>query len=127
MPIAPLPTPALRVLIVEDEPLIADYMSHVLTRADVQVVGAAMTGREAEQLAERAPPDIVLVDIGLPGGMDGWAVAHRLRERFGTRAVFITGGSLAEVGPRATLGDPGASFARSRRGRAAGGPAERVT
>jgi DNA-binding response OmpR family regulator len=90
------------VLIVEDEPLIADYMSHVLTTSDVQVVGAATTGPEAERLAERAPPDIALVDIGLGGAMDGWAVAHRLRERFGTRAVFITGRSLTEVAPRAS-------------------------
>jgi CheY-like chemotaxis protein len=89
------------VLIVEDEPLIADYMSHVLTASDVQVVGAAMSGPEAVRLAERAPPDIALVDIGLGGAMDGWAVAQRLRERFGTRAVFITGRSLTEIGPRA--------------------------
>ena len=93
---------AVRVLIVEDEPLIADYMSIVLARTDVRVVGAARTGAEAVRIAEREPPDIALVDIGLAGGMDGWAVARKLRERFATRAVFITGQSLHEVGARAS-------------------------
>ena len=92
---------AVRVLIVEDEPLIADYMSLVLRATDVRVVGAAVSGSEAVRLAEREPPDVALVDIGLAGAMDGWAVARTLRERFGTCAVFITGQSLSEVGPRA--------------------------
>jgi DNA-binding response OmpR family regulator len=93
---------AVRVLIVEDEPLIADYMSIVLSRTEVRVVGAARTGAEAVRIAEREPPDIALVDIGLGGGMDGWTVARQLRERFATRAVFITGQSLKEVAPRAS-------------------------
>jgi CheY-like chemotaxis protein len=91
-----------RVLIVEDEPLIADYMSAVLARTDVRIVGAAVTGAEAVRIAERDPPDIALVDIGLAGGMDGWTVARKLRERFKTSAVFITGQSLQEVGARAS-------------------------
>jgi CheY-like chemotaxis protein len=94
-------TDAVRVLIVEDEPLIADYMSHVLRSPAVRLVGSAGNGAEAMRMAERDPPDVAVVDIGLGGGMDGWAVARSLRERFGTCAVFITGQSLKEVGPRA--------------------------
>ena len=89
------------VLIVEDEPLIADYITLVLRRTDVRLVGAAGSGSEAVDLAEREPPDVALVDIGLGGTMDGWAVARTLRERFGTAAVFITGQSLQEIGPQA--------------------------
>jgi len=92
---------AVRVLIVEDEPLIADFISLVLRGAPVRLLGAAGSGSEAMRLAEREPPDVALVDIGLAGAMDGWAVARTLRERFGTCAVFITGQSLSEVGPRA--------------------------
>jgi CheY-like chemotaxis protein len=95
------PREAVRVLIVEDEPLIADYMSQVLRALPVRVVGAVGSGSEAVRLAEREPPDVALVDIGLAGAMDGWAVARTLRERFGTCAVFITGQSLSEIGPRA--------------------------
>jgi CheY-like chemotaxis protein len=95
------PREAVRVLIVEDEPLIADYMSLVLRALPVRVVGTVRSGSEAVRLAEREPPDVALVDIGLAGAMDGWAVARTLRERFGTCAVFITGQSLSEVGPRA--------------------------
>jgi DNA-binding response OmpR family regulator len=92
---------AVRVLIVEDEPLIADYMSYVLGDADVRVVGAAMTGSEAVRIAERERPDVALVDIGLVGAMDGWAVARDLRERFGTRPVFVTGGIDPAIEARA--------------------------
>jgi len=90
-----------RVLIVEDEPLIADYMTDVLGRTDVRIVGSAMSGVEAVRMAEQEPPDIALVDIGLIGTMDGWAVARKLRERFGTRPVFITGESGLEFDARA--------------------------
>ena len=93
--------PAVRVLIVEDEPLIADFMSDVLGQQNVRVIGAAMTGLEAVRMAEAERPDIALVDIGLVGAMDGWAVASKLRERFGTRAVFITGEYGRDVDARA--------------------------
>jgi CheY-like chemotaxis protein len=89
------------VLIVEDEPLIADFMSAVLGSADVRVVGAAMTGSEAVRIAERERPDIAFVDIGLVGAMDGWAVARKLHERFGTRPVFITGDAGPGIDARA--------------------------
>jgi DNA-binding response OmpR family regulator len=90
-----------RVLIVEDEPLIADFMSTVLGQQNVRVIGAATSGLEAVRLAEAERPDIALVDIGLVGAMDGWAVARKLRERFGTRSVFVTGDHGREVDARA--------------------------
>jgi len=106
--IGPPPDRAVRVLIVEDEPLIADFMSDVLGRTDMRVVGAAMTGAEAVRIAEREPPDIALVDIGLVGGMDGWAVARALREAHGTRPVFVTGDYSREIDARAlAAGAPG--------------------
>jgi CheY-like chemotaxis protein len=99
--IGPSPDTVMRVLIVEDEPLIADFMSDVLRRPDVRVIGAAMTGPEAMQIAEREHPDIALVDISLVGAMDGWAVARVLRDAYGTRPVFITGDYGQEVDARA--------------------------
>jgi two-component system, response regulator PdtaR len=109
--IQPAPDTAVRVLIVEDEPLIADYMSDVLGRTDVRVIGAAMTGSEAVRIAERERPDIALVDIGLLGGMDGWTVARKLYERFGTRPVFVTGDAGGEIDARAAaLGGAGCLY-----------------
>jgi CheY-like chemotaxis protein len=99
--IGPPPDNLLRVLIVEDEPLIADFMSDVLQRTDVRVVGAAMTGPEAVRIAARERPDVALVDISLIGTMDGWAVAQALRDAYGTRPVFITGDYGQEVDARA--------------------------
>ncbi len=76
-------------------------MSLTLARSDTRIIGPAASGAEAVRLAEREPPDIAVIDIGLVGGMDGWAVARQLRERFGTRTVLVTGGSLDDVDARA--------------------------
>jgi PAS domain S-box-containing protein len=70
----------LRVLVVEDNVDAADSMSMLirLHRHDVQV---ARTGATALELASTFKPELVLLDIGLPGGIDGYEVAQRLRER----------------------------------------------
>src|SRR5262245_16745696 len=51
-----------------------------LLRAWGHSVSIANTGDEALRLAEQSPPDVVLLDLGLPG-MDGWEVARRMRQR----------------------------------------------
>jgi CheY-like chemotaxis protein len=71
------PGGALRVLVVEDEPDAAESLRQLLLlyghRAEV-----ARDGPAAVELAERFRPDVVLLDIGLPGGMDGLEVARRV-------------------------------------------------
>jgi CheY-like chemotaxis protein len=70
---------ALRVLIVEDSRDAADSLA-VLLKLDGHAVQAVPDGPAALRMAEAGPPDVVLLDIGLPG-MDGWEVARRLREQ----------------------------------------------
>jgi CheY-like chemotaxis protein len=69
----------LLVLVVEDEPDAAESMRQILTlygyRAEV-----ARDGSSAVALARQIRPDVVLLDIGLPGGMDGLKVARKIRE-----------------------------------------------
>jgi len=96
------------ILIVEDEPLVATLIDHVLGELGYQVVGAASSGVEALALAGRAWPQLALVDIRLSGPMDGIEVACALRERFAVPAVFLTG-----------LADP-ATVERAKRARPAG-------
>ena len=78
---------SLRVLVVEDNVDAADSLSMLLRLYghDVQV---ARSGPTALEMASASRPDVVLLDIGLPG-MDGYQVAKRLREGPGFRGVML--------------------------------------
>jgi DNA-binding response OmpR family regulator len=69
----------LRVLVVEDDEDTAASMA-LLLRLDGHEVRVAGEGGAALREAQDRPPDVVLLDIGLPG-LDGYEVAKRLRER----------------------------------------------
>jgi CheY-like chemotaxis protein len=69
----------LRVLVVEDHADTAASMA-VLLRIHGHEVEVAPDGPSALRIAEDRPPDVALLDIGLPG-LNGWHVARRLRER----------------------------------------------
>ena len=90
-----LETP-LRVLIVEDEQLLALFLVDVLEDLGCIIVGTASSGEEAFKTAEQGF-DLAFVDIGLAGAMDGIDTAHQLREQFGGTIVFTSGASGAEV------------------------------
>ena len=65
------------VLVVDDEPQIRRALVTNLTARDYEVIQAA-TGEEALRLVAERHPDLVILDIGLPG-MDGIEVVHGLR------------------------------------------------
>ena len=69
----------LRTLIVDDEPLAIERMQVLCTEIDaLAVVGTASDGEAALRLATKLAPDLVLLDMTMPG-MDGLAVARELR------------------------------------------------
>jgi CheY-like chemotaxis protein len=72
--------PTLRILLVEDDGDSAETLA-VLLRIYGHEVEVAHDGPTALRLAAAAPPDVALLDLGLPGGMDGYEVARRLREQ----------------------------------------------
>src|SRR3954471_22142370 len=82
------PSMATRILFVEDEPSISDPFSKALVREGFEPI-VARTGREALALAERMPPDLVLLDLNLPD-TDGRDVARELRRRGNTPIVMLT-------------------------------------
>src|SRR5579859_2469911 len=85
--------PVLQVLVVEDHREAARSLSQLLT-AQGHVVQVASDGPSALQLAASGRPDVALIDVGLPGDMDGYQVAHALREQAEDRRpllVVITG------------------------------------
>lgn len=81
----------LRVLIVDDEPLAVERLQLLLARCDgVTVVGTASDGEAALRLAEAVEPDLLLLDIAMPG-MDGIEVAHALAaSRCRPGVIFVT-------------------------------------
>jgi PAS domain S-box-containing protein len=78
---------SLRVLVIEDNADAADSLC-LLLRLYGHKVEIARTGPTALQMASASRPDVVLLDIGLPG-MDGFQVAQRLREKPGFKDVVI--------------------------------------
>ena len=81
----------MRVLIVDDDALVAQSLSTILSvEDDVEVVGLGCSGPEATERYRELTPDILLMDIQMPGG-DGLSAAEQiLAEDAGARIVFLT-------------------------------------
>lgn len=79
-----------RILIVEDEMIVADDLEWQLTRIGCEVIGAAVSGEEAVEAADRQRPDIVLMDIQLHGNMTGIEAAKLIQRKTGAAIIFIT-------------------------------------
>jgi DNA-binding NarL/FixJ family response regulator len=80
----------IRVLLADDEALIRHGFRIILAAsADIQVVGEASTGDEAVRLAHEVGPDVVLMDIRMPG-LSGIAATRRIVDELGTRVVVVT-------------------------------------
>jgi DNA-binding NarL/FixJ family response regulator len=94
-----------RVLIVEDDFLIAGEMEATLVEAGFEVVGVVPTGEEALELARARPPTLAVVDIRLAGNHDGIDTALELFRTHGVRSVFASAYSDPETRLRA---DPAA-------------------
>jgi DNA-binding response OmpR family regulator len=79
-----------RVLVVEDETALADLARLYLER-DGYVVDVAVDADSADRATRAARPDVVLLDIGLPGGRDGVELCRSMRARDDwTPVIFVT-------------------------------------
>ncbi|WP_308238030.1 LytTR family DNA-binding domain-containing protein [Phenylobacterium sp. J426] len=82
--------PPLRLLIVDDEPLARRRIVQMLGgRSDVEIAGEADGGREALRLLETLRPDVLLLDVEMPG-VDGFAVLKALPPGVTPAIVFVT-------------------------------------
>lgn len=85
------PMTDLTVVIADDEPLASERLERLLSRLEgVEIVGIAADGEEAVALSEQKRPDLLLLDIAMPG-MDGIEVARALSKGKNSPAVvFVT-------------------------------------
>jgi len=95
-----------RVLIVEDEPLIAENIAMYLNNHDYEVAGIAYDYEEAILKLELEKPDIVLLDINLEGNRDGIDVGKVIHEKIGIPFVFLSSYSDKNTLERAKLVQP---------------------
>jgi len=80
----------IRVLIVEDEPLIAEDIREYLTNADYSVSAVAHDKAQALRALDAQTPDIALLDINLGGNMDGLEIANIINEKYYAPFIFLT-------------------------------------
>jgi len=86
---------AVRVVIAEDEWLAAAVLRHELEQQGYEVVGAVGTGSEAFDACCAQTPDLVMMDVQMPG-MDGIAATRAVMERCPTCVVIVTGKARLE-------------------------------
>jgi DNA-binding NarL/FixJ family response regulator len=80
----------LRVMLVDDHALVRSAVKQALTAPDIEVVGEAATATEAMEMAPRLQPDVLLLDINLPGS-DGLSLLRDLAPRLPrTKIVMLT-------------------------------------
>jgi two-component system, response regulator PdtaR len=102
-----------RVLLAEDEALIALPMQMLLEQAGYQVVGPVTTAAAVLDSLDRLQardqlPEVVLMDISLQGATDGIEAAHQINARYGDRIalIFLTGRSDEVMRKRAEAASP---------------------
>ena len=76
-----------KILVVDDEPSLVDLCRMILEGAGFAVRGA-ISGRQALEMVEQEMPDLILLDVMMPG-MDGIEVCRHIRQEFSTPDPYI--------------------------------------
>jgi two-component system, NarL family, response regulator DesR len=98
MPSTPPYARAVRILLADDHRLFAESLMALLSEDDrVDVVGIAANGAEAVDLATQLKPDVILMDLKMPG-MDGLEATRRIRKLGLASQILILTGEDAPVG-----------------------------
>jgi PAS domain S-box-containing protein len=95
-----------RILIVEDNVLLAKDLVASLKNLGYEIAGTTFLAAEAVQIAEESKPDLILMDIKLTGTMDGIEAADEIRSGYDIPIVYLTGYTEKDVLERAKLTEP---------------------
>ncbi|WP_420239679.1 response regulator [Telmatobacter bradus] len=106
-----------KILIVEDEPIVAMDLRQQMEEAGYQVVGIAENAEEALMAAEKNGPELALLDINIAGSMDGIQTAKILRQWFDVAGIFVTAFSDKNTVARAARQRPYGYLTKPIRGK----------
>jgi DNA-binding NarL/FixJ family response regulator len=95
-----------KIIIVEDEWIIADDLQNRLIQMGYFVAGKAASGKKALELVAHQKPDLVLMDIRLKGELDGVETAKLIRKQYHIPIVYLTAFSDNRLLDRVKLTDP---------------------
>jgi PAS domain S-box-containing protein len=95
-----------KILLVEDEAAVAEHTARNLRCMGYDFAGVAGSGEEAIRIARKARPALVLMDIGLPGAMDGIEAARQIHFGQDIPVIFLTGFADDQTLSRAKSAEP---------------------
>ena len=93
----------LKILIVEDENIIAFEMKTILEIQGYSIVGIASSGEEAVTFTDKHRPDLIIMDIQLEGDLDGIDTAGLINEKYNIPIIFLTGNETGKHIPQAYI------------------------
>ena len=99
-------TPRSKIIIVEDEIIIALDLKLRLENLGYEVIHTAFNGEDAIKRTGETSPDLVLMDIQLNGEMDGIYVAQQIRRLYNIPFIYLTGSYENSLLERAKQTDP---------------------
>ena len=94
------------ILVVDDEPMIAEDLCESLQEAGYRLLEPARTGAEALRQVQHETPDLVLMDINLEGALDGIATAHAIQASADCAVIYLTANADSETLQRARQTHP---------------------
>ena len=95
-----------KVLVVEDERIVAEDLRESIEELGHEVVGLASDGETAIALAREHRPDVICMDIVIRGDLDGIETAARIQEELGISSIFMTAYSDSAIVARAKETSP---------------------
>ncbi len=102
----PMPLPALRILVVEDDAVAALGLRMFLSETGHDVVATVETAPAAVATAAALRPDLALMDVRLANGTDGIEAAVEIWERFAVPSILVTAHADEDVVRRARAAQP---------------------
>ncbi|MFZ1704871.1 MAG: response regulator transcription factor [Saprospiraceae bacterium] len=80
----------IKILIVEDEPIISEDIAHTLTSHGYEVVGKAYNSSQALDMIVNRSPDLILLDIAIKGNLDGIDIGRIISQNYNIPYMYIT-------------------------------------
>ncbi len=101
-----MPSSKTKILVVEDDDLVARNLEIQLAILGYEAVAATGYGEEAVVLAGQLRPDLILMDIALAGTLDGIGAAQQIHERYALPVVFLTAFDADDILQQAQMAEP---------------------